>query len=153
MGIYGSITQTGMRTIFEKMCLDSDSVLLDVGAGLGRWAWCFKQAATSFHYHISRFHRPLLHALVGHNVRQAFGIELDQVKVSKANAFIKQSLQALQKRGISHPEHEGKVQITCCSVEAVGAAVTVACAPTALLLRSLMAPVIHRSLRRGSTAT
>jgi hypothetical protein len=40
IGIYGSITQTGMQRIFESMrhnCgLNHNSILVDIGAGLGR---------------------------------------------------------------------------------------------------------------------
>jgi hypothetical protein len=37
--------------------------------------------------------RPLLHALVEQRIKDAFGVELDEVKVSKAEAFLAQSLQ------------------------------------------------------------
>jgi hypothetical protein len=37
--------------------------------------------------------RPLLHALVEQGIRSAYGVELDEVKVSKAEAFLTQSLQ------------------------------------------------------------
>lgn len=41
-GIYGSITATGMQKIFDCMhhscALNAKSALVDIGAGLGRWA-------------------------------------------------------------------------------------------------------------------
>lgn len=41
-GLYGSITQTGMQKVLDTLrhsCgLDSKSVFIDIGAGIGRWA-------------------------------------------------------------------------------------------------------------------
>jgi hypothetical protein len=65
-GIYGSITQKGTQRILTSLhhnCgLGPDSVLVDIGAGLGR---------------------PLLHAMHSHGIKGGFGIELDTVKVAK----------------------------------------------------------------------
>lgn len=101
-GIYGSITQTGMQRIFESMrhnCgLDSSSVLVDIGAGLGR---------------------PLLHALVSPGIRGSFGVELDHVKVAKANAFLSQTLHHLNQRGVAPSGSLPKPRIDCTSVEKV----------------------------------
>ncbi|KAJ9513041.1 hypothetical protein QJQ45_029470 [Haematococcus lacustris] len=101
-GIYGSITQTGMQRIFESMrhnCgLDSSSVLVDIGAGLGR---------------------PLLHALVSPGIRGSFGVELDHVKVAKANAFLSQTLHHLDQRGVARSGSLPKPRIDCTSVEKV----------------------------------
>ncbi|RMZ54907.1 hypothetical protein APUTEX25_000424, partial [Auxenochlorella protothecoides] len=82
-GLYGSITCTGTQKVLAAMSkhcgLDKDSVLVDIGAGLGR---------------------PLLHALIEPGVKATHGVELDQIKVDKAHAFLKQTAQRLQARGL-----------------------------------------------------
>jgi hypothetical protein len=79
-GLYGSITQTGTQHILDAMalhsCLCEDSILVDVGAGLAR---------------------PLLHAYLSHKVAHAYGIEFDQVKCDKADAFGKRTLEEVRK--------------------------------------------------------
>jgi len=71
-GIYGSITQASMSRVLDALAAETalgpDSVMLDVGAGLGR---------------------PLMHALVSHDIKRAVGIELDDVKVAKARALVR----------------------------------------------------------------
>ena len=71
-GIYGSITQASMSRVLDALAAETalgpDSIMLDVGAGLGR---------------------PLMHALVSHNIKRAVGIELDDVKVAKARALVR----------------------------------------------------------------
>ena len=77
-GLYGSITRTGTARVLSSLTrhsgLDSDSHLVDVGAGLGR---------------------PLLHALADPGVAMASGVELDPVKCEKAEAFAVQARAAL----------------------------------------------------------
>jgi len=101
-GIYGSITLTGMQKIFNSMrhnChLDKSSTLVDIGAGLGR---------------------PLLHSLVEPGIKRAFGIELDHVKVAKAEAFVRQAVDELARRGGCEADLP-LPHITCSSVEKVG---------------------------------
>ncbi|KAI8473212.1 MAG: hypothetical protein J3K34DRAFT_519071, partial [Monoraphidium minutum] len=83
-GIYGSITATGMQRVFDVLhhsCgLGPKSTLIDVGAGLGR---------------------PLLHAALSYSLVGAYGVELDAVKVSKAEAFIAHVMRELVVRGHS----------------------------------------------------
>ena len=71
-GIYGSITQASMSRVLDALAAETalgpDSIMLDVGAGLGR---------------------PLMHALVSHDIKRAVGIELDDVKVAKARALVR----------------------------------------------------------------
>lgn len=44
--------------------------------------------------------RPLLHALISPGVKSGFGIEIDQIKCSKAHAFMRQCAAGLHQRGI-----------------------------------------------------
>ncbi|KAG1665493.1 hypothetical protein FOA52_009754 [Chlamydomonas sp. UWO 241] len=85
-GIYGSITQKGTQRILSSLhhnCgLGPDSVLVDIGAGLGR---------------------PLLHAMHSHGIKGSFGIELDTVKVAKAHSFISGTLRQMAERGLHAP--------------------------------------------------
>ena len=68
VGIYGTITRTGMHSILCAMRdvteewgkLGPGSTLVDIGSGLGR---------------------PLLHAMVTIGVKATFGIECDEEKV------------------------------------------------------------------------
>jgi hypothetical protein len=84
-GIYGSITATGMQRILDCLAHSSGlgpaSALLDVGAGLGR---------------------PLLHAAVAHGVKGLYGVEIDRVKVAKAEAFLRQSVAGLAAKGVPY---------------------------------------------------
>lgn len=98
-GIYGSITQTGMQKVFDCLAescgLGPRSTLVDIGAGLGR---------------------PIIHALASHGIAGGFGIELDAVKVTKAGAFIRQTLEGAAVRNVmAHPVNVPA--ITCAPVE------------------------------------
>ncbi|KAI7841649.1 hypothetical protein COHA_004669 [Chlorella ohadii] len=83
-GLYGSIKRSGMDKVLECMrarCgLDGTSVMVDVGAGLGR---------------------PLMHALLEPGIAGARGIEIDRIKCDKAAAFLKQAVAELQRRGVA----------------------------------------------------
>lgn len=80
-GLYGSIRGADMQRILACMTslcgLDLESHLLDVGAGLGR---------------------PLMHALLTQGIAKATGIEIDPVKCTKADAFLRQTLQRFSAR-------------------------------------------------------
>mmetsp|Transcript_3543 Transcript_3543/g.9012 ORF Transcript_3543/g.9012 Transcript_3543/m.9012 type:complete len:663 (-) Transcript_3543:256-2244(-) len=109
-GLYGSITSAGTQAVLDAMalhgCLCDDSVLLDVGAGLGR---------------------PLLHARISHDVAHAYGIELDRVKCDKAAAFGARTLEELActVEGISGAAISGLARlgqppaVLCAPIEAV----------------------------------
>jgi len=98
-GIYGSITATGMQRVLDCLARScgmtgdggagggagGGSALLDVGAGLGR---------------------PLLHAAVSHGVRRLYGVEIDRVKVAKAEAFVRQAVAALAVKGVPYLDDE-----------------------------------------------
>lgn len=83
-GLYGSIKKSGMDKVLEclrsRCCLDSRSVLVDIGAGLGR---------------------PLMHALLEPGIAGARGIEIDRIKCDKAVAFLRQATLELQRRGVA----------------------------------------------------
>lgn len=83
-GIYGTLTQTGcqrvMDTMHELCGLQENSILVDIGAGLGR---------------------PLLHALFSPGVRKAYGVEVDTVKCAKAAVFCQQTLLEMAQRQCS----------------------------------------------------
>ncbi|KAK9829586.1 hypothetical protein WJX72_006653 [[Myrmecia] bisecta] len=100
-GLYGSIKRTGMQKVLDclaQQCsMDSSSCLVDIGAGLGR---------------------PLLHALVGHGIASAFGIEIDSIKVEKAVAFLRQTVREVQKRGAAS-EKLAPPEVICSSIEEV----------------------------------
>ncbi|KAL3161615.1 hypothetical protein ABBQ32_010473 [Trebouxia sp. C0010 RCD-2024] len=100
-GLYGSLTRTGMQKVLHslsKSCgLDQSSRLVDVGAGLGR---------------------PLLHALIHPGIALGFGIEIDQIKCSKAHAFLRQSAAALLKRGFTSKELAVPV-VKCSAIEKI----------------------------------
>lgn len=85
-GLYGSLRGSHMQRILDCMrahCgLDATSIVVDVGAGLGR---------------------PLLHAMVGMGVAGAHGIEVDGVKCLKAAAFLRQAATTLERRGMLPP--------------------------------------------------
>jgi hypothetical protein len=67
IGIYGTVNKTGTAKILEKMCLDTNTILYDVGSGISK---------------------PLLHALIQYNIKLALGVEIDHVKVLKSQCFI-----------------------------------------------------------------
>ena len=67
VGMYGSLRPAGMHSILEEMHLNQRSVLLDMGAGLGR---------------------PLVHAVVEFGVAGAIGWELDPIKCEKSKAMM-----------------------------------------------------------------
>jgi hypothetical protein len=46
--------------------------------------------------------RPLLHAALSHRLAGAYGVELDPVKCSKAEAFIAYVMRELRGRGLGH---------------------------------------------------
>lgn len=43
-------------------------------------------------------HRPLLHAMVSYGLRNTYGVEIDSIKVSKAEAFVRQAAEGLALR-------------------------------------------------------
>ena len=47
--------------------------------------------------------RPLLHALYNPGIKAAFGMDLDQVKVSKAEAFIRNTVAEMARKGVALP--------------------------------------------------
>lgn len=63
IGIYGSLSPKSTQSVLHELQCNEDTVLIDVGAGIGR---------------------PLFHAIVEYNVKKAIGIEIDEVKTSKA---------------------------------------------------------------------
>lgn len=136
-GVYGSLTQASMARVMIALAecgLGADSHLLDVGAGLGRWA-ARPPPATSVCgiMHMMCLHpptgssaqlvccccrRPLLHALVSPGVAAASGYEIDSVKCAKAAAFLQQVARELAAKGVV-PQLE-LPQIYCCAIEKVG---------------------------------
>ena len=64
----------------DRCGLNEKSHLIDIGAGLGR---------------------PLLHALLTEGIADATGYELDEIKCMKAEAFLKLTARALQKKGLT----------------------------------------------------
>ncbi|GAB4821524.1 hypothetical protein N2152v2_008570 [Parachlorella kessleri] len=85
-GLYGSVTKGGMQKVLtalrDKCGLDSNSRLVDIGAGLGR---------------------PLMHALVDPGIASGFGVEIDRIKCDKAAAFLRQALVELRRKGVVGP--------------------------------------------------
>ena len=94
-GVYGSITEAGTARVLGALAglggggdgggggrgedaLGPGSVVLDVGAGLGR---------------------PLLHAAVAMGCSGGLGVEVDPVKCAKADAFLRLTLARLAARG------------------------------------------------------
>eukprot|EP00197_Chlamydomonas_leiostraca_P011735 CAMPEP_0202884102 /NCGR_PEP_ID=MMETSP1391-20130828/40434_1 /ASSEMBLY_ACC=CAM_ASM_000867 /TAXON_ID=1034604 /ORGANISM="Chlamydomonas leiostraca, Strain SAG 11-49" /LENGTH=206 /DNA_ID=CAMNT_0049567231 /DNA_START=54 /DNA_END=671 /DNA_ORIENTATION=+ len=84
IGIYGSMTQAGTCAIMGAMAehagMGPDSVLVDIGAGLGR---------------------PLLHAVLEQGVKKTYGVELDAVKCQKAVPFIQHTSSLLAAEGVT----------------------------------------------------
>ncbi|GLI65751.1 hypothetical protein VaNZ11_009351 [Volvox africanus] len=100
-GLYGSITQASMQKVLECLKrnsgLDSRSVFIDIGAGLGR---------------------PLLHAMVSIGVGSAWGVELDRIKCDKAAAFCRNVIQQLVKQELLRSTVEVP-SVICSPVEKV----------------------------------
>ena len=101
-GLYGSVNRSGMHKVLEcfraRCGLDAGSRLVDIGAGLGR---------------------PLLHALIEPGIASAFGVEIDRVKVDKADAFLRQTLAEMRRRGLA-TDALAAPRIQCSPVEQVG---------------------------------
>lgn len=101
-GLYGSIKKSGMDRVLECMgreCgLDARSVLVDVGAGLGR---------------------PLMHALLSPGIAGARGIEIDRIKCDKAHAFLRQAIAELARRGVVRGAQLAPPEIECSAIEQV----------------------------------
>lgn len=102
VGLYGSISQGGcakvMASLAAKGGLGRDSVLVDVGAGLGR---------------------PLLHAMLQCRVRRCFGIEVDAVKCSKAEVFMDRALRQVFAKGLVRGRPPARPEVLCAAVEDV----------------------------------
>ena len=102
VGLYGSISQGGcakvMASLAAKGGLGRDSVLVDVGAGLGR---------------------PLLHAMLQCRVRRCFGIEVDAVKCSKAEVFMDRALRQVCAKGLVRGRPPARPEVLCAAVEDV----------------------------------
>lgn len=62
--------------------------------------------------------RPLLHALIHPGVASGYGIEIDQIKCSKAHAFLRQSAAALLHRGLTSKALAVPV-VKCSAIEKV----------------------------------
>lgn len=101
-GLYGSIKKGGMDRVLEcmrqKCGLDARSVLVDVGAGLGR---------------------PLMHALLSPGIAGARGIEIDRIKCDKAAAFLRQAIAQLARRGVIQDAQVAPPEIECSAIERV----------------------------------
>jgi len=102
VGVYGSITQAGMHTVLtcmqERTGMGVHSVMVDIGAGLGR---------------------PLLHALLEPGIRSGFGMDVDKVKVDKAAEFIQRVASTMSDTyGVDMISGERRLPIiTCCNIE------------------------------------
>ena len=68
---------------------------------------------------VSAARRPLLHALIHPGVASGFGIEIDQIKCSKAHAFLQQSAAALLQRGLVHSKELAVPVVKCSAIEKV----------------------------------
>ena len=62
--------------------------------------------------------RPLLHALISPGIASGFGIEIDQIKCSKADAFLRQSAAALFSRGLAGKDL-AVPEVQCSAIEKV----------------------------------
>ena len=60
-----------------------------------------------------------MHALISPGVKSGFGIEIDQIKCSKAHAFLRQSAAALMSRGLAGKDLTVPV-VHCSAIEKVG---------------------------------
>lgn len=102
-GVYGSITRTGTAKVLDALKehagLDDQSVVLDVGSGLGR---------------------PLLHALLHSRVSATYGIEVDAVKCQKAAPFVGSVVKDLEALGGVHRFHpEALPKFICAPIERI----------------------------------
>eukprot|EP01026_Neomeris_dumetosa_P056851 TRINITY_DN5207_c0_g1_i4.p1 TRINITY_DN5207_c0_g1~~TRINITY_DN5207_c0_g1_i4.p1 ORF type:complete len:399 (+),score=52.02 TRINITY_DN5207_c0_g1_i4:210-1406(+) len=102
VGTYGSLSETSMQRILDSMALHCslgiDSIMVDIGAGLGR---------------------PLMHALVSPGVKAALGIELDHVKVSKAQVLMQETADEMRRRKLLQIDEAALPRIVCSGVEEV----------------------------------
>eukprot|EP01024_Parvocaulis_polyphysoides_P035217 TRINITY_DN3116_c2_g3_i2.p1 TRINITY_DN3116_c2_g3~~TRINITY_DN3116_c2_g3_i2.p1 ORF type:complete len:347 (+),score=29.02 TRINITY_DN3116_c2_g3_i2:142-1182(+) len=102
VGMYGSLSEASMQRVLDSLVLhcsmNSSSILVDVGAGLGR---------------------PLMHALVSPGVSGAVGIELDQVKVTKAQALIHETAHEMARRELLELREGAMPRIVCSGIEDV----------------------------------
>ncbi|GAX83438.1 hypothetical protein CEUSTIGMA_g10863.t1 [Chlamydomonas eustigma] len=100
-GVYGSINRAGTAEVLnifkEHAGLGAESVVLDIGSGLGR---------------------PLLHAILHSNVSATYGIEVDAVKCQKACPFIALTVAEMRSAGINLPE-QSLPKIVCAPIEQV----------------------------------
>jgi hypothetical protein len=69
--------------------------------------------------------RPLLHALLAPGVKGCIGIELDEVKVAKARAFVASTLAEVAKRGHVALGALPLPDLHCCGIEQVCVCVAV----------------------------
>ena len=170
-GLYGSIKRGGMDKVLEclrdKCCLDSRSVLVDIGAGLGRCCGGGGFWRLLLHTHLPHFRhqhcplaalhlqalglsrpcllltplpslpshfpalpcpkcRPLMHALLEPGIAGATGVEIDRIKCDKADAFLRQAVLELQRRGVA-PEGLVPPPIQCSAIEDVSSPGACAC--------------------------
>ncbi|DBA79533.1 TPA: hypothetical protein ACH3X1_008235 [Trebouxia sp. C0004] len=89
--------QKVLHSLSKSCGLDQTSRLVDIGAGLGR---------------------PLLHALISPGVASGFGIEIDQIKCSKADAFLRRSAAALSSRGLAGKDF-AVPEVQCSAIEKI----------------------------------
>ncbi|KAI8477070.1 MAG: hypothetical protein J3K34DRAFT_498494 [Monoraphidium minutum] len=82
-GCYGTLTRNGVQQIMVAMAeacgLSKGSVLVDIGAGIGR---------------------PLLHAMQHPGVAAAWGVEIDPVKCSKGRAYMELVMRDMARAGL-----------------------------------------------------
>jgi hypothetical protein len=124
-GVYGSITRTGTAEVLDAFKthagLNSKSVMLDIGSGLGRCARqtspphppmhpchppsqsCSKPSCAAHPPSplSPSSHRPLLHSVLHSSVSATYGIEVDAVKCQKAVPFVQHIVKELEDQGIS----------------------------------------------------
>lgn len=116
-GFYGSVTGHGVTRVYESMeqhCqFDSSSFLVDVGGGVGRCVhsphislqsftvplfllmlspFCCPQRIQVAKKHTLQFRRPLVHALVQPGLKNAVGLEVDEIKCMKSESVIRHAL-------------------------------------------------------------
>lgn len=100
-GLYGSITGTHMERVLRSMekltGLHGGSVVMDVGSGL-----C----------------RPLVHALATGRASVCVGVEVDEVKCVKADAFCAQVKKNIVAKNIKCSS-SWDIDIVCCGVESM----------------------------------
>ena len=96
----GAGSTSSCELVFQLLCDPGgrDSVLVDVGAGLGR---------------------PLLHAMLQCRVRRCFGSEVDAVKCSKAEVFMDRALRQVFANGLLRGRPPARPEVLCAAVEDV----------------------------------